>query len=72
MNTKELKTEQTKDLVDISTVNVDPSLPKEERIKEFARQIKNPNNFMCCGYEVTVSFANTKRTMEDCLANIVK
>lgn len=72
MNTKESRTEQSKGLVDISTVNVDPSLSKEERVQEFVRQIKNPNNFMCCGYEVTVSFANTKRTLEDCLANIVK
>ena len=29
-------------LADIRDVSVDPKLPKEERIAEFLRQIKNP------------------------------
>lgn len=62
--------ERTKDLVDITTVNVDPSLPKEERLKEFARQIKNPYHFICNGVEVTTSFANTSLTFEQCLMGI--
>lgn len=62
--------EHTKDLVDIATVNVDPSLPKGERIKEFNRQIKNPNHFTCLGVEVTTSFAKTPLTLEQCLMGI--
>ena len=34
-------------LVDIQDVSVDPNLPKEERIAEFVRQIKNPYCFKC-------------------------
>lgn len=32
-------------LADIRDVTVDPNLPKEERIAEFLRQIKNPYCF---------------------------
>ena len=30
------------DLVDISTVKIDQSLPRDERIADYIRQIKNP------------------------------
>lgn len=35
------------ELVDINSVSVDTDLPKEERIKQFIRQIKNPYMFKC-------------------------
>ena len=34
-------------LADIRDVTVDPNLPKEERIAEFLRQIKNPYCWKC-------------------------
>ena len=43
---EEIKAEK---LVDIRTVSVDMELPKEERISEFVRQIKNPYLFKCGG-----------------------
>ncbi len=43
---KEIKAEE---LVDIRPVSVDMELPKEERISEFVRQIKNPYLFKCGG-----------------------
>lgn len=39
---EEIKAEE---LVDIRTVSVDMDLPKEERISEFVRQIRNPYLF---------------------------
>lgn len=57
-------------LVDISTVNVDKSLSKEEKLLEFTRQIKGPYHFNCKGYEVTVSYGTKKLTFEECLVGI--
>ena len=39
MNQKIVEAIET--LVDIRDVHVDPNLPKEERIREYVRQIKN-------------------------------
>ncbi len=46
------------ELVDIETVHIDTNLSKEERIKSFLEQIKNPYCFKCKG--VTVKFHLTK------------
>ena len=58
-------------LVDIREVTVDPSLPKEERIAEFLRQIKNPYHFKCGKFTVRAQFAQNGVTMEDCLKQIL-
>lgn len=42
MNQNMTQSTRFNDLVDIRTVTVDKSLPKEERIADFVRQIKNP------------------------------
>ncbi len=39
-------------LVDIRDVTVDKELPREERITEFVRQIKNPYRFKCGRFTV--------------------
>lgn len=44
-------------LVDIRDVTVDKELPREERITEFVRQIKNPYRFKCGRFTVRASFA---------------
>ena len=48
-------------LVDIRDVTVDKELPREERITEFVRQIKNPYRFKCGRFTVRASFAPTIR-----------
>ena len=58
-------------LADIRDVSVDQSLPKEERIAEFLRQIKNPYCFRCGKFTVRVQFANNGVTLEDCLKQIL-
>lgn len=60
----------TEHLVDIRDVRVDKSLPREERIAEFVRQIKNPYRFRCGGFTVTARFAEDGPTLEDCLRQI--
>ena len=59
-------------LVDIRDVTVDKSLPKEERITSFVRQIKNPYRFRCGDFIVNTSFAADGPTIEDCLRGIIR
>ena len=60
------------DLVDIRTVTVDKCPPKEERIADFVRQIKNPYRFRCGDFVVNASFARNGATLEDCLRGILR
>ena len=59
------------ELVDIRDVTVNKELPKEERIAEYVKQIKDPYNFKCGKFTVSVSFANNGLTLEDCIAGII-
>lgn len=58
-------------LVDINEVVVDRTLPKEERIAEYLRQIKNPYLFKCGKFVVRASFSESGTTLEDCLRGIM-
>ena len=58
-------------LADIRDVSVDPKLPKEERIAEFLRQIKNPYCFRCGKFTVRARFAENGVSLEDCLKQIL-
>ena len=62
---------ETLDLVDIRDVLVDKNLPKHERIAEYLRQIKDPYNFKCGDFTVTVKYAEDGPTLEDCLQRIM-
>lgn len=59
-------------LVDIRSVNIDASLPKEERMRDFIRQIKNPYLFQHGKYVVKVEFSDTDITLEQRLADYVR
>ena len=58
-------------LADIRDVSVDPNLPKEERIAEFLRQIKNPYCFKCGKFTVRAQFSQNGISLEDCLKQIL-
>ena len=58
-------------LADIRDVSVDQNLPKDERIAEFLRQIKNPYCFRCGKFTVQVKYANNGVSLEDCLKQIL-
>lgn len=62
---------QIADLVDIRDVSVDKNLPKEERIAEYIRQIKDPYHFKCGKFTVSVRFAENGPTLEDCLLRLM-
>lgn len=67
MKNVDIKTVDVESLRDIRDIKIDPGLPREERIKSFLDQIGNPYLFRCNGHVVCVKFAETDRTLEDCL-----
>jgi len=62
--------ENLDNLVDIRDVRVDPSLPKEARIAEYLRQIKDPHHFKCGKFTITAHFTEDGPTIEDCLHSL--
>ena len=66
-----MRENQISDLIDIRNISVDRSLPKQERIAEFIRQIRNPYRFRCGKFIVTARFAENGSTFEDCLRSII-
>ena len=58
-------------LVDIRDVQIDRSLPMEERLKSYVEQVKNPYLFKVGNTVVRVSYAGTNRTMNDNFVNMI-
>jgi len=54
-------------LVDIKDVEINTSLPHDERALDFIGQIKNPYCFKVGKAAVKISFSDTAATVEDCL-----
>ena len=59
-------------LVDIRDVHINPSLPREERMRSFLEQIKNPYVFKCGKVVVKTTFANQGIKLIDCLENYIR
>jgi hypothetical protein len=59
------------DLVDIRTVTVDRNLPKQERITEFIKQIRNPYHFRCGKFIVRTHYTSGGPSFEDCLRRLM-
>lgn len=60
------------ELVDIRSVKINRELPKDERIADYVRQIKNPYHFKCGKYTVKVSFSENGQTLEECIKGLIK
>ena len=52
-------------LVDIRDVVINTELPKEERIKDYVRQIKNPYCFKCGKYVVISKFSDSNNHIKN-------
>ena len=63
---------EVRELVDIRTVKVNKNLPKNERILDYVKQIKNPYKYKCGKFTVTAVFQNNGISIEDCLYNTTK
>lgn len=59
-------------LVDILSVKIDTELPKEQRIADFIKQIKNPYLFKCGDMVVQSIFPDTEATLTDRLKQYLK
>ncbi|MCD7918417.1 MAG: hypothetical protein LUF84_08240 [Clostridiales bacterium] len=59
-------------LVERKTVHVNEKLPKEQRVRQYARDIKNPYCYLDDGVVVKVSFSDVKDTLEDRLLAYVR
>ena len=66
-----MNAETGNELVDIRDISVDKSLPKEERIAEYVRQIKDPYCFKCGNFTVRARFADNGVTLEECLQRLL-
>jgi hypothetical protein len=53
-------------------VTVDTSLPKEERIRDFIRQVKNPYLYRHGKYVVKLTFTKTDVTLEDLMVDYIR
>ena len=53
------------ELVDINTVFINKNLPKQEKIVEYNRQIKNPYCFKSGKFIITARFSGDGVTMEE-------
>ena len=72
MREVDVRTVQREDQVDIRDVEIDPELPREERIKSFVRQIGNPYCFKVGNVVVKTSFADTDVTLDDRLEHYLR
>lgn len=59
-------------LVDITSLDIDAALPKDEWLDEYLRQIKNPYLFICNGVVVKIAYSNTTATIEDKLEQYIR
>ena len=65
MKAVDIRTVDRDSFVDIHDVTIDRTLSKEERIRSFVEQIKNPYCFRCGEAVVKMSFMDTDVTLED-------
>lgn len=61
----DLRTVDQSTLIDIRDVSINEQLPKEERIADFLKQIKNPYLFKCGNIVVQSVFADTDTTLTE-------
>lgn len=54
-------------LCDINNVEIRQDLPRDERIKDFIHQIKNPYCFLCGDVVVEVEYSTNGVSIDDCL-----
>ena len=60
------------DLIDITTISIDRSLSKEERVLEFMRKIKNPYLFKVGDIAVKVVFNEGGLSFQELFEDLVK
>lgn len=66
----DIRTVDAGTLADIGKIRIDRTLPKEERLLAFIREVRNPFCFICNGMVVKTSFSDTDESLENKLAKL--
>ena len=66
----DIRTVDTSTLADIGKIRIDRTLPKEERLLAFIREVRNPFCFICNGMVVKTSFSFIFESLENKLAKL--
>jgi len=53
------------ELMELTEIQIDESLPKQERILDFIKKIRNPYCFKCNGVIIKLEFSNEGLSFED-------
>ena len=72
MKTVDPKNVDRSALVQRNSVRLNPDAPREDRLRDFIRQIKNPYCYLDGKTVVKITFSNTDTTMEDCLEHYLR
>lgn len=72
MKTVDPKNVDRSALVQRSSVRLNSDAPREDRLRDFIRQIKNPYCYLDGKTVVKITFSNTDTTMEDCLEHYLR
>ncbi len=59
-------------LVDRASVRIDPNATRDERLRQYIRQIRNPYCYLHGDTVVKISFSETDTTMEECLEHYLR
>lgn len=59
------------ELVDINDVKIDINQTKEEKIKSFINQIKNPYCYKCGKVTIKISFSDNSKSLEDLMSDYI-
>lgn len=65
MKTIDIRTVDPKTLVDRKSIKVDKKLPRDQRLKQYIEQIKNPYCYLDGDVVVKVSFTDDDVTLEE-------
>ena len=71
MKNVDIRTVDPQSLVDIRDVKISPEQDKDERIREFVRQVGNPYCYRVGKIAVKVSFADDGATLDDRLESLL-
>lgn len=71
MKNVDVRTVDPSELVDITKIKVDTNLPKEERIKSFIRQVKNPYCYLVGDVVVKSEYSDDGVTLAERFGQLV-
>ena len=72
MKAVDIQTVDPDTLVDITQISIDENLPKEQRIREYIRQVKNPYCYKVGDVIVKVRYSETgNKSMNECFEKLL-